>query len=306
MNIIKKYQNHYPNLPEKQLLTLIANEAFLRRMSECYEPFMVKGSFVSRTYFSNADFRMPNDLDFVYFGNVKDANKTEQFFTEWADKITQMPKDDGVVFKKFSKYDSWDRIDYQMNQDFPTVSGRIYADVLGNEVVIALDISFNLEILSEPVQMLYATLNDVIYLPYGVPLAIQIAWKIHQGIVNPRFKDFYDLTYLLPLLTRPDDIKLMLQTLKNECQRDKIDLGKIKQFFEYKNIHNFKYKVYLNGAYKLLSNQQYYEHQYKELKNYCTNLPNEFDEFWQNYVGVMQTAKLNKYLGEIGLDIKDF
>ncbi|WP_066800066.1 nucleotidyl transferase AbiEii/AbiGii toxin family protein [Moraxella oblonga] len=301
MNIIEHYQNHYPNLPEQQLLKLIANEAFLRRMGECYEPFMVKGSFISRTYFENADFRIPNDLDFVYFGSVKDVNKTEQLFDDWADKITQMPMNDGVVFKRFSKYDGWNGIDYQMNQDFPTVNGRIYADVLGNEVVISLDISFNLDILSEPVQALYATLNDVIYLPYSVPLAIQMAWKIHQGIVNPRFKDFYDLTYLIPLLTRPDDIKLMLQTLKNECQRDNIGLDKVGLFFEGQKIYHRQYEVYLNGNYKTLSSQQYYEHQYKELKNYCTNLPNEFDEFWQNYINAIKNAKFNAYLGEFGI-----
>ena len=57
----------------------------------------------------------------------------------------------------------------------------------------------------------------------------------------------------------------------------------------------------LNNNHKLLSSQQFYEYQYKELKDYCTNLPTEFDEFWQNYVNVMQNAKFNDYLGEIGL-----
>lgn len=294
--MIDMYQKQYPHLSQEQLFTLIAHEGFLRRMSDCYEPFMLKGSFVSRTYFPNRDFRIAKDLDFVYFGTVKDTEKTEQIFTEWADKITQKSLHDGIRFNKFSKHDTWQNIEYQMHQDFPTVNGLFYADVFGHEISINIDISFNLELFAEPVEILYHTATDLIYLPYSVPLSLQIAWKIHQCIINPRFKDFYDLTYLIPLLTRPDDIKIMLQTLQYECQRDHISIERIRCFFEYQQHNLFTGKYYINGKLKSLSSEEYYDIQLTELKTYCTHLPKHFDEFWHDYIHAIKNAEFNRYL----------
>lgn len=297
MNIIETYRQKYPDLHLEQLLQLIASEAFLRRMNGQYDPFMLKGSFVSRLYFPDDTMRLPADLDFVYLGNVKDAEKAESFFSEWADKITQTPANDYIKFERFSKHDSWQGVDYQMHQDFPTVQGEISARVVNQEVKISVDISFNLDLLSEPVDMLYPTPMDDIYLPYTVPLAVQVAWKIHQGIVEPRFKDFYDLAYLAPQLIQPDDIKLMLNTLKNECERDKIALEEIQKFFIYQDHQRLgQYYFHSLGKGKYLPASQNYDEQISRLKNYCPKIPTDFDDFWLLYQISMQESQFNEYL----------
>lgn len=293
MNIIEIYQQKYPNLPQEQLLKLIGNEAFLRRMNGSYEPFMLKGSFVSRLYFPEDSMRLPADLDFVYLCNVKDGEKTENFFNEWANRTALTSANDYISFTKFS---SWEDVDYQMHQDFPTIQGQIVATIVGQQVPLSLDISFNLQLFAEPVDMLYSTPIEDIYLPYTVPLAIQVAWKIHQSIVNPRFKDFYDLAYLAPQLTQPADIDVMLNTLEYECERDNISLEKIKRFFSYKNKADLAGLVWTNTGYSKYLSEKFYDYQYDELQKFCPNLPQEFEQFWQFYQKAMLSCEFNKYL----------
>ena len=65
MNIIDVYKENYPSLAEDKLLKLIAIDAFIRRISDCYEPFMAKGSTITRLYFDDYKSRIPDDIDFV-------------------------------------------------------------------------------------------------------------------------------------------------------------------------------------------------------------------------------------------------
>lgn len=52
--------------PVHSTIELLAYEAFIRRASELGLPFMLKGSYVTRQYFTDPALRTPHDLDWVY------------------------------------------------------------------------------------------------------------------------------------------------------------------------------------------------------------------------------------------------
>ncbi|MCE3229081.1 MAG: hypothetical protein K0S32_3632 [Bacteroidetes bacterium] len=219
---------------EKQI-ELLAYEAFLRRASELKLPFMLKGSFVTRQYMPNTSIRVPNDLDWVYMDNLSDIDDAKEKFNAWATAVTELKMDDNFRFRSFSENAFWRMIDYAMADDFPTINTDIkyyYTDkskeneITGN---ISFDLSFNLDIEVPPVPLLYNPLEgDAFIVPYTVPLALQISWKIHQSLVRPRFKDLFDLMYLLKHETFNAETRTQaLQALVNECSADNVDLKKL-------------------------------------------------------------------------------
>jgi hypothetical protein len=83
-------------------------------------------------------------------------------------------------------------------------------------------VSFNLELNIQPIPLKYVPLfGESFLVPYTVPLSVQVAWKLHQTIVRPRFKDLYDLRHLLSnSLYDRQALKETLQTLVDECSMD--------------------------------------------------------------------------------------
>ena len=260
MNIIDVYKENYPSLAEDKLLKLIAIDAFLRRISDFYEPFMVKGSTITRLYFDDYKARIPEDIDFVYFGHIKNTQDAQEIFTSWTDKATQKKLKDGIIFKKFSKYSNWQNIDYAMNEDFPTVFGVLRAEINNKKIFIDIEISF---------------------------------------IINPRFKDFYDLAFLVNKLNRYPDIDILFKTLINECRRDKISKMVIKKFFDYqipKNLGDF-YSID-----KKLQIDKNYQWHYEELSERFEQVFDNFDDFWLFYQNAMKTCQFNNYVEQYLLD----
>ena len=299
MNIIDVYKENYPSLAEDKLLKLIAIDAFLRRISDFYEPFMVKGSTITRLYFDDYKARIPEDIDFVYFGHIKNTQDAQEIFTSWTDKATQKKLKDGIIFKKFSKYSNWQNIDYAMNEDFPTVFGVLRAEINNKKIFIDIEISFNLEILANPIENIYPTPKDTIYLPYTAPLSIQIAWKIHQCIINPRFKDFYDLAFLVNKLNRYPDIDILFKTLINECRRDKISKMVIKKFFDCQIPNNLGDFYSIDKKLQIDKNYQWH---YEELSERFEQVFDNFDNFWLFYQNAMKTCQFNHYVEQYLLD----
>lgn len=299
MNIVDVYKENYPSLAEDKLLKLIAIDAFLRRISDFYEPFMVKGSTITRLYFDDYKSRIPEDIDFVYFGHIKNTQDAQEIFTSWTDKATQKKLKDGIIFKKFSKYSNWQNIDYAMNEDFPTVFGVLRAEINNKKIFIDIEISFNLEILANPIENIYPTPKDTIYLPYTAPLSIQIAWKIHQCITNPRFKDFYDLAFLVNKLNRYLDIDILFKTLINECRRDKISKMVIKKFFDYQIPNNLGDFYSIDKKLQIDKNYQWH---YEELSERFERVFDNFDNFWLFYQNAMKTCQFNNYVEQYLLD----
>ena len=118
-----------------------------------------------------------------------------------------------------------------MSDDFPTVNTDLIAIVGGDEIDISLDISFNLDLNQEPIPLLYLPLEgEPFIIPNTPPLALQVAWKLHQCLVRPRFKDMFDLIYLLnhkDFMASSHNVYHVLQTLVNECERDNVDVQKL-------------------------------------------------------------------------------
>lgn len=211
------------NLTEEKLLKTIAYEAFIRRAAQLNFPFMLKGSFVTRQYFPNPNDRIPNDLDWIYLNHLSDTKTAESIFNEWATAVTNLEINDGVKFRDFRENAFWRMIDYAMSDDFPTVNTDLKCWVEGKEIeALPIDVSFNLPIENEPIPLFYKPLRgEVFAIPQTVPLSSQIAWKLHQTLVRPRFKDIFDLIYLLKHPDFNEDIlQQTLQTLVNECYAD--------------------------------------------------------------------------------------
>lgn len=218
---------HYKDL-SYETRELVVLEAFLRRAALVNQPFVLKGSLLTRQYLSDRTLREVDDVDFLYAGKITDAEQAREIFTAWLIQVTELDLDDGVMFRSFRENAFWRYIDYAMADDFPTVNTDI-AYCFKNEGGEAseydefyLDVSFNLELNIQPIPLKYVPLfGESFLVPYTVPLSVQVAWKLHQTIVRPRFKDLYDLRHLLSnSLYDRQALKETLQTLVDECSMD--------------------------------------------------------------------------------------
>ncbi|WP_339166635.1 nucleotidyl transferase AbiEii/AbiGii toxin family protein [Paenibacillus sp. FSL R5-0341] len=224
----KSVQLHSLNEDERFIVVL---EALLKRASLVNSPFVLKGSLLTRQYLENPNVRYVDDIDFLYTGRIETEDQANEIFTDWMIRVTEMDLNDGIVFRSFSKNAFWRRIDYAMADDFPTVNTELafYIDseprsenVYEDDDELHLDISFNLDLDEKSVALSYQPLvGEAFVVPHTVPLSIQIAWKLHQTIVRPRFKDLYDLQHLLSNPSYDQQaLKETLQTLVNECSMD--------------------------------------------------------------------------------------
>jgi hypothetical protein len=208
----------------------LANEAFIRRAAAIAGPFMLKGSFVTRQYFEEPALRRPNDLDWTYLGSLTGVEQARQVFNDWAIQVTELPMDDDITFRSFREDAFWRMIDYAMDDDFPTVNTNLQYQVGEAEPAsLTLDISFNLPMAVPSVPLWYQPAQGAPFtISYTTPLALQVAWKLHQTLVRPRFKDLFDLLHLLkhPTFT-PEVRQQALASLAEECQADHTDLNRL-------------------------------------------------------------------------------
>jgi hypothetical protein len=189
------------------------------------EPFMLKGSYVTRQYFANPTDRLTNDLDWLCLEKLDNVDYTKKMLDEWAIKVTEIELNDGVKFRSFSENAFWRMIDYAMSEDFPTVNTDILAWIDGEEFEFSMDVSFNLEISVDPISLEYKPLNgEKFIVPNTVPLPLQISWKLHQTLVRPRFKDLFDLIHLLKHPTFNDEMRdQTIKALVDECFADSVN-----------------------------------------------------------------------------------
>jgi hypothetical protein len=199
-------------------------EGFLRRAATLDFPFMLKGSYVTRQYFPNPEDRIPNDLDWLYLNPLNGKEDAAKVFNEWMIAVSETVEMDGVQFRSFRENAFWRGIDYAMDDDFPTVNTDLDASLDGGKLShYSIDVSYNLPVDVPPVPLLYTPLRGKPFtIPYTVPLALQVAWKLHQTLVRPRFKDLLDLKYLVVHADFTNEVLLQsLQALVKECAKDK-------------------------------------------------------------------------------------
>lgn len=238
---------------------MIACEGFIRRAAAINMPFMLKGSYITRQYFKNPEDRIPNDLDWVYLQRITSVNESKEIFDGWATVVTEYDAAhaiDGVLFCSFSENAFWRQIDYAMDDDFPTVNTDLAYLIDESEALeeFSMDVSFNLPIKEKPIQLNYTPLRGTPFiLPFTVPLALQVAWKLHQTIVRPRFKDVFDLIHLLKHPHYAGMAQRTVDALMDECIVGKVAKSNITSLFSHA-LH----KLFPNGAYQ--RNWHYWRH----------------------------------------------
>lgn len=222
-----------PAITDWHYLELLLYEGFLRRSAQVDAPFMLKGSMVSRQYLDDPSIRVPGDLDFVYLRSISTKGEAERLFSNWVQEITEVEIDDGLDFRDFSENRFWRRIDYAMNDDFPTANTDLLVYLPdGTDYEVHLDISWNLPVPHAPTPLVFKTLKamDFVY-PLTVPLSLQIAWKLHQTLVRARGKDLVDLMFLVKHPSFTEQCRIgALSAFFEECEKDQIHHSTVTAF----------------------------------------------------------------------------
>ena len=280
-------------------LEMQAYESFIRRAAKIDAPFMLKGSYVTRQYFSDPGIRIPADLDWVYQKKISEVATAGVLFSEWVTTITEMNLDDEVRFRSFSVNDFWRSLDYAMADDFPTVNTDLKCWVAGIELNLALDISFNLVLEHSAVSLEYKPLTGVPFtITNTVPLSLQVSWKIHQTLVRPRFKDLFDLIQLVrhPTFTS-NTLNLSFEALLQECAADQVDLIRLRYLLEFDMAKLFPNNCITeswNSWRHNVNNKNYSgDIQYFEKAEEVTDvmlLPEELDDFLEQFKETLQKS----------------
>lgn len=213
----------------------VIEEAFIRRVAHLNLPLMLKGSFVTRQYLPEhlKNYRLTADLDWFGLGELN-----QEKLNNWMIAATNHYLDDGVTFRDFRENAFWRCIDYAMADDFPTVSTDIavrFNDAPTPDYtheLYAMDISFNIKLFADPIPISYYPLfGEPFIVPYSCPLDTQLAWKLHQCIVAPRFKDLIDIIWLL---TANPNINwdIVFKSIQEECKQDNLERSNI-QYLHY-------------------------------------------------------------------------
>ncbi|MDJ0366787.1 nucleotidyl transferase AbiEii/AbiGii toxin family protein [Hymenobacter sp. H14-R3] len=222
-------------LTTEQYLEITASEAFIRRAAELDLPFMLKGSYVTRQYFADPLDRQPMDLDWVYIGgHLEGVPEARVLFNDWVTRVTELPAADAAMFRSFQQNAFWRGIDYAMADDFPTINTDLQCgvpDAAGQpqRVHLRLDVSFNLPFDLSSECLVYRPLEGEPFLiGHTTPLALQVAWKLHQTLVRPRPKDLFDLVPLLRHANFTPAVRgQALEALQQECRADGTDPGRL-------------------------------------------------------------------------------
>lgn len=220
-------------LSEERYRQMLAYEALIRRVAHLKVPLMLKGSYLTRQYFTDPFLRYANDVDWVCMQHLPDERSIQNALNTWFIAITELDLHDGVHFRSFRENAFWREVEYAMADDFPTVNTDLICTVEGVEYHWDnLDVSLNIDIEPAPVPLLYTPLQgEAFVIPYTTPLSLQCAWKLHQTLVSPRPKDIFDLIHLLKHPGYSEQArKEMLQALVNECNVDGINIKKLLPF----------------------------------------------------------------------------
>lgn len=205
------------------MLKQVAYEAFLRRWAlSSQQNFLLKGSFLTQQYFHQ---RVPNDLDFVCLKHCE-LEQIQSTVCAWLNAITTTQLEDNVKFITLDESDFWWNPEYEMADDFPTITYFVFAEVDDSPFELEIDVSFNLNIIDAPVPIHFKPSQGQSFeIRQTASVALQVAWKLHQTMVNPRYKDILDLIHLLPYIKTKQQHDVIWETLEDECKRDNIDLN---------------------------------------------------------------------------------
>lgn len=286
-------------------LKMLAHEGLIRRAAEIDLPLMLKGSYVTRQYFPNPMNRIPADLDWIYLNHISDEETASTIFNDCMSRLTELELNDGISFRSFRENQFWRRIDYAMADDFPTVNTDLECWIRGEKVEFELDVSFNLKMEQKPVPLKYIPLTGKSFIvPFTAPLSLQVSWKIHQTLVRPRFKDLFDLMYLVqhPAFDK-ETLLAAKKELISECMTDNLDLQVLNTFFHYDiedlfrdNSINYAWQYWRHG---ILPEENWKRGFLWDQANEITNpeqLPFELSDFLTQFKESLESKGLNPEL----------
>lgn len=209
------------------VLNMLVAEAFMRRAAMVNGPFALKGSLVLRQYLPDPDERIPGDMDWIGMGELD-----ETALNRWTEEVTAVRLDDGVEFRRFSENGFWRLMDYAMDEDFPTVNTDLLARVNGETHELrGMDVTYGLKLDPPPLPLSYRGMDGTVFeMPATCSLELQVAWKLHQSLVRPRFKDLVDLLWLLK--ANRLEVEKTTAALRDECDKDKVPLGRLAWLLE--------------------------------------------------------------------------
>lgn len=220
-----------------------AYEGLIRRAAVVNAPFMLKGSFVTRQFFPSIHNRTPRDLDWVYLEEVNSNEDAKNIFIAWISALCAVDLKDGNQYTLHAN-SFWNLVDYAMEEDFPTASINIEHWDFKSQTQrnIDVEISYSLKMHMAPLPFtMRLTTGETLDFPLTPPLELQIAWKIHHCITEPRFKDFIDLSYLVSTPSfSPSMLKKTIDVVLKECRFNDVSPIKIEQFF----LHDFEALFY--------------------------------------------------------------
>ena len=286
-------------IKESKRNEMIAYEAFIRRAAAIDMPFVLKGSFVTRQYFSDPNLRIPADLDWLYLPKIKKHKQAKKIFDKWAIAVTEYSfLEDNTIFQSFKKNQFWRMIEYAMEDDFPTVNSDLVAWVNEEELDLFIDISFNLNKSFPTVPLFYQPIfGEPFLIKHTVPLYLQIAWKMHQSIVRLRFKDLFDLMHLVihPTFNK-NMVAQVMEELIEECEATNVKTMNLRKFLTFKKKH-LQYKNiekdWLVWRHKDTKTNHYF---YADPITDVSLLPENLDDFLEQFKNTMKNAGFGNHL----------
>lgn len=300
-------------------------EAFIRRACIVDGPFALKGSAVTRQFLNslelNARQRLMQDIDWLCLAPFS-VEHSRSALNEWADAVTRIYLDDGVQFRSFAETQLWRMIDYAMDRDFPTVNTDLVATIAGQQFQVNIDVSFNVMIVPAPVPLAYVPLfGESFVVPRTPPLAQQIAWKLHQSIVRPRFKDLLDLTMLLR--HNVVDADAVRDALLCECGQDGANPVQLKRLLDVSTPNTVGLKGHPAYRFPVTQLWNYWRHEQvadganaqdmslrlnESLASECVAnadaLPSELGEFCRNLADALRSSGLADWIAELPGDLE--
>ena len=207
---------------EKQ--NMVVMEAFLRRISASRQPFMLTGRLLARQYLHEHDIQPIRELELYYLKRIYNRQQAEQTLLQSLIKVSELDLEDGIVFRSFRHQ----LLDQEL--DDAMIDSRLVTKI-GYQLVtegvvryreVPINISLNGIMLVQPISIHYQSIvGDTFHIPYALPLSAQVAYRLYYLMINPRFKDVYDLRYLIAHPAFHDNLRSeALQILVDECEMD--------------------------------------------------------------------------------------
>lgn len=179
---------------------LVVIEALLRRIALVKQPFMLIGGLLTRQYLKDRTIQPVRALDLFYMERIFHRDHAYQTFTKWLIEVTELDLGDGVAFRSFRQHPIWREFEDPMIDPFleTQIGYRFINGEVNRYQEIPLNVSFNETIIVEPVSLNYQPVfGQPFTFPYVFSLSAQVALKLYQIIISPKFKALYELRYLL-------------------------------------------------------------------------------------------------------------